>query len=240
MLRHCQQSVTTKDKGLTSSALPDDGNYGLGKRLTHLQDDSQSFVPQSLSYRAEFTKEFLASARAQQTGVNILKVGLGDYYSEVTVVETNALFQLFLLGTTKGKIKCVFLSKNEDQNRIDSEVIREERLKREKEVADINAAANNIDPIVNEEFFFNLSVIDFVGHCSVITAISLKYNNARFVSAAVDGEVRLWDIGLHACLAVYRDHFEGVFALKMSPKDDFFVSSGSERLLYLWKEGSGS
>ena len=238
LLRFSQQSPASI-KGSTSTANLDDGNYSLGKRLSLLQEEKSSKLNQNLSFKAEFTKEYILSSKIATTEANIIKIGLVDYYSEVTIVETNSLFQLFLLGTTKGKIKCVIFTKNEENNKIDNEVIREERTKREKEVADINAAANNSDPIINDEFFFNLTMVDFIGHHSVITAISLKYNSSRFVSGSIDGELRLWDVPMHTCLAVYKDHFEAVFCLKMAPKDDLFASAGSERILYLWKENSG-
>jgi hypothetical protein len=234
LLRACQP--TSSQRGASTGSLPDDGPYGLGKRVSQLQEDTP-VQPQSLAFKSEFTREYLATSRAA-AGPHILKIGFNDYYSEVTVVETHALFHLFLMGTTKGVIKAVFMGKSEEQNRVDSEVIREERIKREKEVADLNAAANGSDAIINEEFFFNLSILEFVGHSSVITAISLKCDGTKFVSGAVDGEVRLWDVALRSCLAVYKDHFEAVFALKMSPRDDLFASAGSERLIYLRKESS--
>lgn len=229
--------VPSGPKGSTSSPLVDGGNYSLGKRLVVLTDDDIPSTPQTLTHKVEFTKEFLSSAKSQ-SGPNILKVGIDDYYSKITVVETNYLFQLFLLGTTDGSIKCIFMRKNEEENKADNEVIKEERSRREKEIADINASANTIEPIINEEFFFNLSSTDFNGHCSVITAISLKYNCTRFVSGSLDGEIRLWDIPMQMCLMVVKAHFESVLTLKMAPKDDLFVTAGSEQILSLWHENS--
>lgn len=226
----------TSQRGATSGSSSDEGPFSLGKRLSMAVAESVE-QPQSLSYKAEFAKEYLTTARSS-SGINILKVGLSDFYNEVTVVETHTLFQLFLLGTTKGPVLGVWLGKTEDQNRIDADVIKEERLKREKEVADLNAAANNAEPLVNDEFFFNLNMFEFSGHSSPITAISMKPDGSKFVSGSVDGEVRLWDTTIKLCLSVYKDHFEAVFALRMSPRDDMFASAGSERLIYLWRESS--
>lgn len=169
-----------------------------------------------------------------------MKIGIHDYYSKITVVETNSMFRLFLLGTTHGKIKCVYLEKSEDDNKVDNEVIREERLKREKEIADINASANTPEPVVNEEFFFNLGMSDFVGHSSVITALSLKYNCQTFVSGSLDGEIRVWDVLSHSCLSVIKDHFESINTIKMSPRDGLFASSGTEPIINLWSESTSN
>lgn len=228
-----------ESKGASSALTSSQANYSLGKRLSLQSEDDLPATIQTLSHKVEFTREFLESARNEiKTGPSIMKIGIHDYYSKITVVETNAMFHIFLLGTTQGKIKCVYMEKAEDDNKIDSEIIRDERLKREKEINDINASANTPEPIINDEFFFNLSMNDFIGHSSVITALSLKYNSQSFVSGSLDGELRVWDIPAHTCLSVLKDHFEVISTIKMSPRDGYFASAGSEQVINLWSESS--
>lgn len=226
--------------------------FFLGKRLTLMNEDmkeksslnlkrnSQS-SRQNLIHKLEFTKEYISNAQAltseKPAQPSILRVGINDYYNWVTIVETNMMMHVILLGTSNGDIKCVFMTKSEETNTRDNELIKIEQTERERE--NLNAGGDG-EKEPQDEFEFSLDSFDFVGHCSVITALNLKYDSSRFVSGALNGEIRVWDIQLRECISVCRENLEAVLSLKMSPKFDLFASSGSETLVYLWKESTGS
>lgn len=217
-------------------------NFSLGKRLTLVSDSGVEHPAAiygtsapSLIYKTEFTTQYLSSARSTATGSqpSILKIGIDDYYNSVTVVETGVLFKLFLIGTTRGKIKAVFLSKSENQNSTDGECIRKDK-ENENQIAGTGTAEQQ----AVEEFEMEFSTLDFIGHSSIITSLSLKNTSKHFVSGSLDGEVRLWSIPLHQCLIATKDHFKAVLSLTMAPKNDLYASGGSEGNIFLWSENS--
>lgn len=227
--------------------LSEESEFSLGKRLAQMDELSEvqgekklSGARQSLGFKAEFAKEFISNSRSQaaeKSQPNVLKIGINDFYGLVTVVETNPLMKVILVGTAKGEITCVFLQKSTQCYEEDTERMRVEQNERDRE--NQNAAAEG-EQAVNEEFRYDLNSLIFSGHSSPITAISLKYDSRRFVSGSLDGEIRLWDVQLQECIAVFKEHFEAVFTLKMAPKGDLFASSGSEAIIYLWSEASSS
>jgi len=207
-------------------------NYSLGKRLLQLEKSQGSVVssglPPSLAFRTALAQAMLSS-KSQTTQIpSILKIGLVDYYSRVTVVTACPLFQIFLFGTCKGKIKAIYFDKNEECNRIDNEKGRVEQSERE---AERDAEGN---PIVQEDFGFSLNTFEFRGHKSAITALSIKSDRTKMVSAAVDGEIRVWDLIQKICTSVHGDHLESVGVLSWAPRGEMFLSGGSEASILLW------
>lgn len=228
----------------------EDSEFALGKRLALMDEHGEqqsekklSAGRQSLGYKAEFAKEFISNARSQaaeKSQPNVLKIGINDYYGLVTVVEANLLMKLILVGTSKGEVTCVFLQKTAQCYEEDTERMRLEQNERDREKRENQNAAAEGEQTANEEFQYDLNSLSFSGHSSPITALSLRCDSRRFISGSLDGELRLWDVQLHECLAVFREHFEAVFALKMAPKNDLFASAGSEAVIYLWSEATST
>lgn len=238
----------TQRSGAQSSSAQNNeqGSYGLGKRLKKLENDETPIGhlhPAALSYKAEFAQAMLIQARTvgqnQSALPHILKIGLNDYHGSVTCVAMCPLFKMFLIGTAKGLIKAVFINKSEETHKADNEEAKDEQKEREAtENKEQGAVEKNEGDKIVEDFDSSLNLYEFVGHSSPVVSLSLKYDSNRFVSGALNGEIRLWDIPLRRCLYVVIDHFKCILALKMSPKGDLFASAGSEGIIYLWSEQS--
>ena len=90
-----------------------------------------SYPPANLSYKAEFASEMLSNSKSgpnQQP--HIMKLTLNDYYLNITVVSSCPLFKLFLIGTTRGIVKAVFVNKSEEIQKADDELALEEQKER--------------------------------------------------------------------------------------------------------------
>lgn len=109
--------------------------YCLGKRLT--ANSSLPSLPQSLTYKMNFTKSLLESYQTSSSTLeeaqkvealsktteqkssslelsdkntfSICKLSFEDYYSSVTVVQVNKENNIILMGTNRGKVLAIFL-----------------------------------------------------------------------------------------------------------------------------------
>ena len=215
----------------------------LGKRLIKLDDRlHSSYPPANLSYKAEFASEMISYSKSNSgQQPHIMKMTLNDYYLNITVVSSCPLFKLFLIGTSRGIVKAIFVNKSEEIQKADDELAQEEQKEKQAlENKDATQGAEKQGEVekVAEEFESTLNMFEFVGHTSAVVSVSLRYDSKRFVSGSIKGEIRLWDIPLRVCLYSVHDHFKCVLSLKMSPKGDLFASAGSEQIIYLWSEHS--
>lgn len=201
-------------------------NY-LGKRLVESKLCPGPSLRAPLSYKYELTKKLLSNDEFKVGQASILNFGFDDYYSKISAVETNAMFKIVLLGTTKGKIKCVYLSKPEDGGQNEGE-------------EGLAGTGEKIDPELEEDFEVSLNCFEFLGHKNIVSALSLSPDSTLFVSGSVDGEIRLWNTEIRCCLRICSQHLQAVLTLKMSPKGAFFLSGGVDATICLWNHSSGT
>jgi WD domain, G-beta repeat len=233
--------------------------FSLAKRITLLGDQTPRLVttqpqaPASLTYKMEFTQNYLTTSKAvhQQTLgsqpsnpllPSIMKFGVEDYYGAVTVMESNLMMRLILFGTARGLVKGVFLTRSAEAQQVEQgiSIQRQKESEQQNAQGDTGMGSSTQQQAAIEEYEMSLDMVEFVGHKSPITAISLKHDSTRFVSGSLDGQIRCWDVTRSACVYILQEHFEAVLSIKMSPKRDLFASSGSESVIILWNETSGT
>uniref|UniRef100_A0A6I8RD51 WD repeat-containing protein 48 n=1 Tax=Xenopus tropicalis TaxID=8364 RepID=A0A6I8RD51_XENTR len=68
------------------------------------------------------------------------------------------------------------------------------------------------------------------GHTDNVKALTLL--NAECLSGSSDGTIRLWSLGQQRCIATYRVHDEGVWALQVNEGFTHVYSGGRDRKIY--------
>ena len=76
------------------------------------------------------------------------------------------------------------------------------------------------------------------GHTGRVEEVSFSPDGTTLASGAVDGTVRLWDVGTHATVATL-DIGRGVTALSFSPDGTTLASGANDATVGLWDVGSG-
>ena len=56
----------------------------------------------------------------------------------------------------------------------------------------------------------------------------------QLFSAGEDTTIRLWDLTTSSCVAVLAAHMSAVASLSVSPRGDFLVSGGRDRVVVVW------
>lgn len=203
-----------------------DENY-LWKRILESKLCPGPSLRAPLSHKFEYTKKLLSNDEFKVGQDSIINFGFEDYYSKISVVETNNMFKIVLLGTTKGKVKCIYLSKQEESGQNEGE-------------EGMTGTGEKIDPELEEDFEVSLNCYEFLGHKSIVSALSLSADSSLFVSGSVDGEIRLWNTEIRCCLRICTQHLQAVLTLKMAPKGNFFLSGGVDATICLWNHSSGT
>ena len=81
----------------------------------------------------------------------------------------------------------------------------------------------------------------FTGHKDQVYVIKWVPNNSKIlISGSSDCKVRLWDVQNHTCLHVISKHTEAIYSISISPKGRFFVSGGTDKILYVWRTKDAS
>ncbi|XP_020905705.2 WD repeat-containing protein 48 [Exaiptasia diaphana] len=75
-------------------------------------------------------------------------------------------------------------------------------------------------------------VMKLKGHMDNVKAICIDADGTHCLSGSSDGSIRLWSLGQQRCLATYRIHEEGVWALAANDSFSEFFSSGRDKHVY--------
>ena len=74
------------------------------------------------------------------------------------------------------------------------------------------------------------------GHTHEVYTIKWSPNNSKIlISGSFDTTLRIWDVQNHSCLHVISQHQKPIYSISFSPKGNYFVSGGSETMLYMWR-----
>lgn len=177
-----------------------------------------------LSYKIEYAKDYLdKKAVDHYNEPDILKVTLQPAKESVTVVETNLIFKVLLVGYSDGRIKSFYLF--------------EESAKDVEMDKPAPSAKTNLETILDtdiNEAVDSIKECTYIGHSRPITCLTLNYDSYYFLSGSADCTVRLWSLKLDQCLAVYKGHHRSITSLKLNPKGFHFASGGADGLIFLW------
>ena len=82
----------------------------------------------------------------------------------------------------------------------------------------------------------------FIGHTNETLINSVNFNAAgdKFVTAAWDGTIRVWDFLSGLQLLKIKAHDGGAYCAKFDPTGDYIVSGGDDFLIKLWDAKKGS
>ncbi|KAM6375116.1 WD repeat-containing protein 48 isoform 3-T4 [Alca torda] len=70
------------------------------------------------------------------------------------------------------------------------------------------------------------------GHTDNVKALLLNRDGTQCLSGSSDGTIRLWSLGQQRCIATYRVHDEGVWALQVNEAFTHVYSGGRDRKIY--------
>src|SRR3990167_2627374 len=204
---------TPKATAILPASQEDGLQYSLAKRISLLGEQTsrwpnpQPQIPTSLNYKMEFTKNYLNTAKCLQPNTtsqqsatsglpSILKFGFEDYYGSITVIESNVMMKIVLFGTSKGMVKGVFLGRSADTHQPEQGVSTQRQKETDQQLMaaqEQNVGSAQPQPTSSDDYEMSLDMVEFVGHRSPITALSLKHDSSKFVSGSIDGQVRCWD-----------------------------------------------
>jgi WD40 repeat protein len=82
---------------------------------------------------------------------------------------------------------------------------------------------------------------DYGYNWSVVSAIAFSHDSQLLASAsAVDGIIKVWDVGSGACIAILAGHSSWVNYLAFLPQADVLVSSSGDRTIRIWDIGTAA
>ncbi|RXM99027.1 WD repeat-containing protein 48 [Acipenser ruthenus] len=70
------------------------------------------------------------------------------------------------------------------------------------------------------------------GHTDNVKSLLLNRDGTQCLSGSSDGTIRLWSLGQQRCIATYRVHDEGVWALQVNEAFTHVYSGGRDRKIY--------
>ena len=76
------------------------------------------------------------------------------------------------------------------------------------------------------------------GHSSAVFSLSISNDIQHIISGSFDGTIRLWNLHLKSCFAIFQGHFAPVFSVKFSPFSHYFASGGADKVARLWAVNS--
>lgn len=205
----------------TPSPIGDIKKYQVEKSIANFMLN----IPEvKLSYKIEYAKDFLDKRTIDASSEpDILKVALRSFGSGVTVVETNLMAKVILVGFGCGRVQAFYFyeesSKDVDLDRVSY------------------ATPSNLQTILETdvtEAADGIRECTFLGHNGAVTCLSMSYDSFYFVSGSADCSVRLWSLKMGHCLAIFKAHVSPVWSVKLNPKGFHFASGGADSLIFLW------
>ena len=213
-----------------------------------------------LRYKIEYSKDYLDRIPIddQEIEPDIIKLSLNDANDKITCVESNLMMKVVIVGCSNGSIIAYYLA--EDSALIEEEEVNaaetggaggtaagnasnnagatgaEEQAAKEKEDDDLQKFIE----AKPEDFEAELKTATFMGHSCSVTSLSVNFDSSYFVSGSVDSTVRLWNLKIGYCLAVFKAHIRTVWAVKLSSKGFYFLSGGADSIMFLWATNNSS
>lgn len=82
----------------------------------------------------------------------------------------------------------------------------------------------------------------FIGHTNetLINSVNFNAKGDKFITAAWDGTLRVWDFLSGLQLLKIKAHNGGVYCAKFDPTGDYIISGGDDFLIRLWDSKNGS
>ena len=183
-----------------------------------------SITEPSLASKIEYAKDYLDRKLIDKNNEpDIVKVALKDMPATVTVVETSQNAKAVLAGFSNGQVSGYFFSESEWT-----------KYESEPRAPGSKSNLKNILDTDPEDVVKSLTACKFIGHSGAISCISINYDTNYFVTGATDGTVRLWNLRVGECLAVFKAHTKPVWTVSICPKGFYFASGGADSLIYLW------
>jgi len=221
------------------------GKRGLDLDQSKYQIDKPSgnflqTVPEmKLKYKIEFAKDFLDRTPIddQEIEPDIMKVNINDIHDNVTCVASNPAFKVIIIGTINGLITAFYLSEDAGES---APVDPDPALNPYWEKEDENDNLEKVLDAKPSEHSLEIKKMDFLGHSNAITSISINFDSCYFISGCVDASVRLWNLKIGHCLAVFKGHLRTVWSVKLSPKGFYFLSGGADNFMFLWSTNSSA
>jgi hypothetical protein len=79
----------------------------------------------------------------------------------------------------------------------------------------------------------------FAGHAAPVTACAVSPAESRFVSASLDGTLKIWDAEAGVELATLRGHAGGVEGCAIGPDGSLIASAGADGTVRVWDASTG-
>lgn len=77
----------------------------------------------------------------------------------------------------------------------------------------------------------------FTGHNDCVRGLAVL-NSMQFLSCANDATIKQWLVSDGSCTHTYHGHDNYIYSLAIMPNGEDFVSSGEDRTLRVWRNGS--
>ncbi|KAL6121155.1 transcription initiation factor TFIID subunit TAF5 [Nucleospora cyclopteri] len=124
-----------------------------------------------------------------------------------------------------------FLACGYSDSYIDVHSLTKEPLRRLKKSSEL--AKMNLDG--EEDKFEDVNeVFRLVGHSGPVFSVKFSNTSKMLISASADCTVRLWNLQLMECIAVFKNHVFPVWTVDFAPNDFYFASGGADKQLVVY------
>lgn len=212
-------------------------NLGEYTHLHYLEDSDVVLPEPSLSSKINFYQNYVKRDNISiSKEPSTLMVNLADTPELITCVEFSRNFDLLLVGQQNSTILCFFIN----PNFVGSDLFGSVKKSMTDNLKKAMAAENVLKEVLeNSTAYMNgqtdvPEAIEFIGHTSAISSLSLQHDELYFLSASLDCTIRYWCIRQRACLVVFKEHFNTIWEVKFCPKGYFFASGSSDTTARLW------
>lgn len=228
----------------------------LDQKISQVEKLGASFLHNTpeikLKYKIEYAKDFLDRSPIDDRSIepDVLRYSFNDVHDQITCVESTPMNRVMLFGTVSGKILGFYFYEKAGENSGLEKGSFPPKQSSNQNVGDKNqkeGAApenkDNLEKIIEskaQDFALEVRQMEFNGHKSAVTSMSINYDSSYFISGSVDSSIMLWNLQIGHCLAIFKGHLKSVWAVKMSPRGHYFLSGGSDSIMFLWQTNNGT